>query len=91
MWCLVCGVTIFPRGLIAGRNGILTESLLRESNFTVSVMSLLMKMGGSFFSKNIIWAQSLYNLEEGKVHPKHYAFCAFCILSCFLFLDHAND
>ena len=40
---LVCGVTIrslIIGGLIAGRNGILVESLLQESNFKVSVMLL---------------------------------------------------
>ena len=40
----MCGVTtiriLITRGLIAGRNGILVESLLRESNFRVSVMPL---------------------------------------------------
>ena len=40
---LVCGTTIHPLitgGLIAGRNGILVESLLRENNFRVSIMLL---------------------------------------------------
>ena len=54
---LVCGITIrilITEGLIAGRNGILVESLLRESSFRVSTMPLYMKIGGSFFSKSII-------------------------------------
>ena len=42
-----------------------------------------------FFEKHHL-APSLYNLRE-KVHPKHCAFCAFCILLCFLLLHHAND
>ena len=51
---LVCGITIrilITEGLIAGRNGILVESLLRESSFRVSTMPLYMKIGGSFFRK----------------------------------------
>ena len=39
----MCGMAIHPLitgGLIAGRYGILVESLLRESNFRVSSMLL---------------------------------------------------
>ena len=46
-------------------------------------MPLWMKMGGSFFFKKHLLAQPLYDLGE-KVHPKHYAFCALCILLCFI-------
>ena len=49
---LKCGGTIRPPiagGLIAGRNGILVESLLQVTNFRVSIIPLQMKMGGSFF------------------------------------------
>ena len=49
---LKCGGTIRPSiagGLIAGRNGILVESLLQVTNFRVSIMPLQMKMGDSFF------------------------------------------
>ena len=40
-------------------------------------------MGGSFFFEKHHLAQPLYDLGE-KVHPKHYAFCALCILLCFI-------
>ena len=90
----MCGVTIrtlITGGLKSGINIILVESLLRECNFRVSVMPLQMKMEGFFFflEKHHL-AQSMYNLRE-RVHPKHCVFCAFCILLCFLLLDHAND
>ena len=65
-WSFVCGVTICPQVvgcLIAGRNDVLLEFYyLEKSDFRVFVMSLLIKIDGSF-NYNLI-SHSI--IREGK-------------------------